>query len=245
MEENKWFENWFNCPYYKVLYKNRDILEASRFIDVLIDYLKPLPGSKMLDIACGEGRFSIHLAEKGFDVTGIDLASNSIEQASKHTCEHLHFFVHDMRLPFKSNYFDYAFNFFTSFGYFENYEDNLAAVRSFADGLKKGGMLVMDYFNRDYVLQHLVPDEIITRGNTEFRVKRTYDGEHVIKNIHFSDETGIERNFTERVSAFNLTDFMTLFNDTGMSLVDTFGDYNLSPYHPLDMPRLIMIFKKL
>jgi hypothetical protein len=36
----------------------------------------------------------------------------------------LHFKVHDMRVPFEEKY-DAIFNLFTSFGYFENEEDNL------------------------------------------------------------------------------------------------------------------------
>ena len=35
----------------------------------------------MLDVACGKGRHSIQLANKGFDVTGIDLSDDSINEA--------------------------------------------------------------------------------------------------------------------------------------------------------------------
>ena len=110
MEQADWFENWFGSPYYKILYQNRDELEAQAFVEKLLDYLQPLPGSYMLDIACGEGRFAIQLAEHGYDVTGIDLSHNSIEKAKAHEDEHMRFFVHDMRFPFYINYFDYAFN---------------------------------------------------------------------------------------------------------------------------------------
>jgi hypothetical protein len=40
------------------------------------------------------------------------------------TNETLHFQVHDMREPFEEK-FDAIFNLFTSFGYFENDDDNL------------------------------------------------------------------------------------------------------------------------
>src|SRR4029077_10954842 len=100
------------------LYFERGEEEASAFISHLLDHLRPASGSLMLDVACGRGRHSRILAEKGFDTTGIDLAEGSIEWALRYENDHLHFYQHDMRLPFWINYFDYAFNFFTSFGYF-------------------------------------------------------------------------------------------------------------------------------
>src|ERR1700761_2297077 len=123
MEHTDWFENWFGSPFYKILYQNRDELEAQAFVETLIDYLQPFPGSRMLDIACGEGRYAVQLAEKNYDVTGIDISRISIEKAKAYEDEHLHFFVQDMRFPFYINYFDYAFNFFTSFGYFTHTRD--------------------------------------------------------------------------------------------------------------------------
>ena len=113
--QQQWFKDWFNTPYYHQLYFKRDEKEASAFIDKLITYLNPAPGATMLDVACGKGRHSIRLAEKGFDVTGIDLSADSIEEALLSSSDTLQFFQHDMRLPFWINYFDYAFNFFTSF----------------------------------------------------------------------------------------------------------------------------------
>src|SRR5690606_21720625 len=130
-EQVDWFESWFGSPYYHILYEHRDELEAQAFVEELINYLQPLPKSSMADIACGEGRYSIQLAEYGFDVVGIDLSHASIEKAKKHEKENLRFFVHDMRFPFYINYFDYVFNFFTSFGYFASQRDHLMAAKSF------------------------------------------------------------------------------------------------------------------
>jgi len=244
MLNENWFEEWFNSPYYQVLYENRDHDEAEDFTDALVDYLHPAAGSRILDIACGEGRFSLQFAEKGYDVTGIDLADNSIAKANEHAGEQLRFFVHDMRFPFYINYFDYAFNLFTSFGYFAHNRDNALAARSFAGGLKKGGTLVIDYLNKEYVLANLVPKEDILRGGITFHIKRYSDSRHIIKEIRFTDDAGKEQMFTERVSAFGLEDFRKLFAAAGMRLVDQFGDYALHPFDPASSQRLIMVFKK-
>lgn len=244
MQDIDWFESWFGSPYYKILYQHRDELEAQEFVENLINYLQPLPKSEMLDIACGEGRFAVQLQEHGYEVTGIDLSHHSIEVAKKYENEHLQFFVHDMRFPFYINYFDYAFNFFTSFGYFAHDRDHLMAAKSFAAALKKNGLLVIDYLNRENVLESLVPEEIVERGNYTFDIQRKLERGHFLKEISFKDTEGRSKHFTESVAAFTLSDFIQMFKQVKLSLVATFGDYKLNPYHPYDSPRMIMIFKK-
>ena len=81
MAAKAWYKDWFNSPYYHLLYNNRDDDEAQAFLERLITYLQPKPNTKMLDVACGKGRHSKALAEMGFDVTGIDLSQSSIEEA--------------------------------------------------------------------------------------------------------------------------------------------------------------------
>ena len=77
-ETKPWFKDWFNSPYYHQLYFKHDNVEATKFINKLIEYLKPAKESLMLDIACGRGRHSRILTAMGFDVTGIDLAVESL-----------------------------------------------------------------------------------------------------------------------------------------------------------------------
>lgn len=239
-----WYKNWFGSPFYKILYQNRDEYEAQEFVETLLGYLQPPAGSAMLDIACGEGRFAKQLAEHGFDVTGIDISHESIEKAKAYETDNLKFFVQDMRFPFYINYFDYAFNFFTSFGYFAHDRDHALAAKSFAASLKKNGILVIDYFNYEQVLANFIAEETVQRGSYTFHIKRRSERNHIIKEINFTDADQKPRQYTETVAAFTLSDFIKMFKPTEMSLVATFGDYKLQPFHPLDSPRLIMIFKK-
>ena len=79
MAEKAWYKDWFNSIYYHKLYFERDEKEADAFIQTLIGHLRPVPGSRMLDVACGKGRHSKILAALGFQVTGIDISPASIE----------------------------------------------------------------------------------------------------------------------------------------------------------------------
>jgi SAM-dependent methyltransferase len=149
-----------------------------------------------------------------------------------------------MRLPFYINYFDYAFNFFTSFGYFSHDRDHLSAAKSFAAALKPEGLLVIDYLNVENVISNLVQEETIERGDYIFKIERRIERNHFIKEINFTDNNNNPGKFTESVAAFTLSDFIRMFKMADMSLTGTFGDYQLNDYHPVDSPRLIMTFKK-
>ena len=91
-----WFTNWFDSKYYHILYKNRDINEAKFFIENLITKLD-LKDKKILDLACGKGRHARLFNELGFNVVGIDLSLNSINEAKIFENKTLKFFQLDMR----------------------------------------------------------------------------------------------------------------------------------------------------
>ncbi|MDO8299989.1 class I SAM-dependent methyltransferase, partial [Lacisediminimonas sp.] len=52
-----------------------------------LDRLQIAPGTRMLDVACGAGQIAIPAARAGVDVTGIDLATNLVEQARARASE--------------------------------------------------------------------------------------------------------------------------------------------------------------
>ena len=142
-----WYEKWFNTKYYHILYANRDYEEAKLFINNLASHLKLKKNTKIIDIACGNGRHAIYLNLLGYDVTGIDLSKKNIESASKSSKKNLQFFVHDMRKLFKQNEYDLAVNLFTSFGYFDKDSDNEKALLSIANNIKTEGLVVIDFMN--------------------------------------------------------------------------------------------------
>jgi tellurite methyltransferase len=44
------------------------------------------PGARVLDVGCGEGRDSVFFAERGFDVTGVDIARSGLAKAERLAC---------------------------------------------------------------------------------------------------------------------------------------------------------------
>jgi SAM-dependent methyltransferase len=245
MAVTEWYKEWFNSPYYHKLYFERDTAEARRFIGNLVDYLKPRPGSAMLDVACGKGRHSRILAEGPFDVTGIDLSPDSIRFASNYEKENLHFFVHDMRLPAWINYFDYAFNFFTSFGYFHTRREHDDAMRTIVTALKPGGAVLFDFLNVHFAEDHLNHHEVKQLDETIYEIQRWNDADFFYKKISITDPA-LEKPIihTERVAKFSLGDFTDMLSFQNMQVETVFGDYNLASYHVRTTPRMIIIARK-
>jgi SAM-dependent methyltransferase len=245
MAATEWYKDWFNSSFYHKLYFNRDENEAQQFIQKLINHLQPAAASRMVDIACGKGRHSKFLATQGFEVTGIDISPDSIQSAKQFETENLHFFVHDMRLLFWINYFDYAFNFFTSFGYFNTRREHDDAMRTIAGSLKRNGTVVFDYLNVHYIEERLVHNEVKEIDGTHYEIHRWHDEAHFHKKIIVNDPALSEPLVhIEKVAKFSLGDFTDMLSFQGLQATEVFGDYNLSPYDIRKTPRLIILAKK-
>lgn len=243
--EKAWYQEWFDTAYYHLLYQHRDETEAASFIDRLVEKLNPSDTAIMLDLACGKGRHAFHLALKGYDVTGLDLSFSSIEAARKMEHEKLHFYRHDMRKVFRTNYFDYVFNFFTSFGYFKNERENGLAISMMSQALKSGGTLVLDYLNPTTTIQHLQPEEVIERGNISFEIRRWFDEDFFYKNIHVIDrEQNTTTNFEEKVANISVEKFTKLFEQHGLKLQAVYGDYQFGNFERESSPRMLMLANK-
>jgi len=241
-----WFESWFNSPYYHLLYKNRDDKEADLFINKLINKLNPLTNSKIFDLACGKGRHSKVLSDLGFDVTGVDLSENSIISAKEYENESLHFFTHDMRFPFRANYFDYTFNFFTSFGYFNTEREHINALKSMSSSIKPEGVVVIDFLNAFLPSLNVANEEIKEIEHCVFKTNKWATDKHLFKSIHVydTDKTTSLMKFEERVARFGLSDFEYLFSKSDLVLTEVYGDHNLNPFDINSSPRLILFAKK-
>ena len=236
-----WCTSWFDTPYYHILYKERNYREAQIFMDNLTQYLNLPDKAKVLDLACGKGRHAIYLSQLGYTVLGADLSENSIAEANKNSNTHLSFKVHDMREPFEEK-FDAIFNLFTSFGYFENDDDNLTTLKAIKESLSDYGFAVIDFMNVSQVIETLVPEEIKTMEGIDFHIKRYLKENHIYKEIDFEDQ-GQKFHFTEKVKALTLKDFEDLMEEAGIYLLDIFGDYKLKKFYKTESERLIMIFK--
>ena len=241
----EWFEEWFDSPYYHMLYKKRNDDEANEFVKNIVTHFKLDKSHTLLDLACGKGRHAKAFASYGIDVTGLDLSKNSIEYANKFEHDHLHFYVHDMRQTFRTNYFDIICNLFTSFGYFKTAHDNMLAARSMYQSVRKDGIVFIDFVNRQHAIQHIESNRSesnIIEG-VKFEVTRSYTETRLLKEIDIHDGD-INLHFEESLNSFTFNQMNDIFTSVGFKLNESFGNYSLDPYDVENSPRMILVYSK-
>ena len=249
-------------------------------------------GSQVIEVGSSSVTFGTGIpigvgGEKGFDVTGIDISPQNIRYANDtnktdanirmntndtNKNGELLFYVHDMRKSFKTKYFDYVVNLFTSFGYFEKDEENYLTISAAAKSLKPNGHLIVDFMNSKKVMDNLVENETKNISGLQFDIHRSIEsspsplasgetkgrGEptleepscFIVKQIKVSplrgDGRGAGKNyfFQERVKALTLKDFKKYFDACGFKMINLFGDYTLSKFDEKRSDRLILICEK-
>ena len=239
--KSEWYLDWFNSPFYHQLYKERDYSEATYFMNNLISRLQIDKNSSILDLACGRGRYSLYLSNIGHKVTGIDISKENISEAKKNESDKLNYILHDMRQPLNQK-FDLILNLFTSFGYYQEDKDNISIIRSIKSNLNNEGKAVIDFFNIDYVLNNLIKYEEKAFDKTKFVINRYLENNLLVKDIIIESNNKIYK-FQEKVKAYRIEDFLTMFKECDLKFKEKFGDYNLNSFNKNSSPRLIMVFE--
>lgn len=242
-KNTEWFESWFDSPYYHILYKNRDDKEAKSFISNLVKLLQPNKESKFVDIACGKGRHAMFLNSLGYNVDGFDLSENSISIAKLTETETLHFYTNDIRNSLKQEHYNFAFNLFTSFGYFNDEKDNQKAINAITESLTNNGVLVLDFMNCHKVIANLNKKELKTIDHINFNIKRAFTDGHIVKDINF-EANEVQYQFQEKVKAISLEVFKDYFEKANLVIETIFGDYDLNAFDLETSDRLILVARK-
>lgn len=241
MKKKDWFTDWFNTPYYHILYKDRNDEDAQLFMKNITSLLQLPLSAHILDLPCGKGRHSVFLNSLGYQITGQDLSKNSIQIAKEFENNTLSFSVHDMRKPFFEKY-DAIFNLFTSFGYFDDDNDDIKVLENIKKGLKPDGFFVFDFLNAEKVKYNLVKEETKTIDNITFYIKREIKNGFIYKHISFFADDK-QHQYTEQVKYLDLEKMITFFEKVGFTITNVFGDYYLNNYNTKTSNRLILVAK--
>lgn len=238
-----WFEKWFDSPYYPILYAYRNEEEAGAFVSKLVDTLQVNTNSTCLDLACGRGRHARFIGKFAGKVIGLDLSPVSIQEAAQiNHLPNVQFYVADMRTFALAEKFDFVFNLFTSFGYFEKLEENVAVLSQIKKHLSADGTLVMDYMN---VLHPEIVRETAQScmvKNICFHTKKKILNGMVTKKIEVKDGDELFH-YEEKVQLLDLNWFEQSLDKLNFRIVQQFGDYDLNPFDADKSKRLIMFIK--
>lgn len=242
--ETDWYEAWFNSPLYEQLYANRDEKEAERLAGFISKKLPSDQYNPVLDLGCGRGRHSITLARRGYQVTGIDLSPRAVETARKRAEDEgldssTNFQIGDMRHPVGRT-FNLIVNLFTTFGYFEDDEENLAVLQNVKTMLKPDGFFVFDFLNASQVRKNIKPLEEGTLDFYHYHISRRIVDDTVLKTITFQPPNGQECTFTERVKLYDKAWFEKHLPRMGFKIDDIFGGYEGQEFKEATSSRLLI-----
>lgn len=104
------------------------------------------PGSRLLDVPCGQGRHALEFAARGHRVTAVDITPALLEEGRRLAAEHeltVDFVERDMRSLGLPAEHDAGYCYFGSFGYFDD-AGNEAFLRAAASALVPGGAFLIE-----------------------------------------------------------------------------------------------------
>lgn len=242
---SKWYETSFGDDYLRI-YSHRDRHEAAHQVKIMIDWLNLPNRSRVLDLCCGTGRHALVLAEAGFRMTGIDLSERLLNEARETDKDGLVTWIEsDMRrLPDEVTLhgkFDAVVNLFTSFGYFEEDDEQIKVLRQIQKALKPQGRFIIDLLNEGYVREHLVAySEREVDGVSIQETRRLMNG-FVVKEIFIEEAGAPSRRYWERVKLYALPAMENMLKRAGLRIDQIYGDYEEIIYDPRQSPRMIVV----
>jgi SAM-dependent methyltransferase len=161
--------NWWGALYDDWLADQllvRDPGEAEATVDFLCSRLGLDAGARVLDQCCGIGSIALALASRGMRVVGVDQAESYVSRAEREARVRglkATFVAADACAFLPSERVDAAFNWWTSFGYFDDDDSNLAMLARACDALLPGGRFALDTMNVPGVLRSFQRDVVLRR----------------------------------------------------------------------------------
>jgi len=241
----EWYEEAFG-DLYPILYRHRDDEEARRMVASygdLFDDREPV-----LDLACGAGRYTVAMGERGLRVWGMDLSEPLLAEAIEERGLSGGLVRGDMRcLPFVDGSMGGVMSMFTSFGYFESDVDNESVIEETARVLRPGGVFVLDFINAGRV--KLAPPETTHRENDGYTIEEARSlsggGRFVVKDIVVTNAgDGFHARFREQLRLYTGGELVKMIEDAGMRVNAMHGDYDRGDYDPRRSERMIVICER-
>ncbi len=242
----EWFVDAFRADYLD-LYAHRDETDARRALDLFraAGDAAPVELNRILDCACGAGRHLNLLIDEWPLACGIDLSRDLLRHGAAGWTRSTAMPVAcaDMRhLPFGAAAFDAVLSLFTSFGYFDDPDDDRRFLTEVARILRPGGLYFFDFLNADAVRANLNPqsERILGTGERLIEERRIDEPtQRVIKKVTRIHSNGDRREWIESVRLYDSEQMTRLMEGAGLKPERLFGDYDGSPHAP-GAPRLII-----
>ncbi len=245
--------NWFEDEaFWRELYPYMFAPERLSAADAEVDQILALTkfsGSKVLDLCCGPGRHSAAFASRGFQVTGVDRSRFLLERARERAAEanvNVEWVEDDMRHFSRPAAFDLACCLFTSFGYFEEEDEDLQVLRRVRENLTNDGVFIMDVLGKER-LARVFKDAQCTDfpdGTIFLQRPQVLDDWRRIRNEWMLLKDSKYRTFRFEHFIYSGRELSDRLAACGFQDVRLYGDLKGSPYG-LEAMRLVAVARKI
>ncbi len=236
-----WYKEWFGEDYLD-LYAHRDADEAERHMVFVEKALEDSEAPRrVLDLACGGGRHTAALRQRGYPAVGVDLSLVLLAHPPRVPST-----AGDMcALPFADGSFDWILNFFTSFGYFETERQNFRVLEELNRLLTPGGRFLIDFMNRDKVLAGLKTEEVQEVGGRRVEIHRWFDSEtrRINKRMRLHRADGAASTYLESVRAYSHDEVTIGLRWAGLEVDRLYGNFQ-GDLFDRESERLILVGHK-
>jgi len=244
----EWFENEsFWREMYAHMFPDERFEKAQEEIEGVYG-LVGFEGKTALDLCCGPGRHAIAMAKRGVKVTAVDrtrfLLDKARERAQAAQVD-VEWVLSDMREFARPVAFDLAISMFTSFGYFEDRQDNLRVLRNVYQSLRPGGACLIEVAGKERLAKQFQPtlSTPVPGGGLLVQRQKILDDWERISSEWILIENGAAKSFTVEVAVYSGQELKALLLEAGFAEVHLYGDLNGAEYG-LEATRLVAVGRK-
>ena len=245
-----WYVDFFRDDYLDVYNHLFTAERAEKEAAFAEQALQLKAGARILDLCCGQGRHSVPLARRGFQVTGLDLNPAYLElaQQSAETANvALKTVTADMRqIPFH-DHFDAIVNMYSSFGYFESEAEDLKVLESAAKAIRPTGRLMLDLLNREWAVTNYIQNDWHSGSDGTLYVERR-DLDLASSRMHvkftiIGSDGGRRDSVGHCIRLYTLTEMTSFLQQVGLKVRGVFGGFDSEPY-AIGTRRMIIVAQK-
>jgi len=206
--------------------------EAADQIDFLITHLVLKPEDTILDLCCGHGRHVLRLRDRGYRTIGIDFSPQQLrrarERAEEEQSECLLVRGDVRALPLRASSCDVVICMFTSFGYFDD-EQNERVVQHVARILREGGRFLLDVPNPTKTWRWIRPqrwEEDVAGGRVllEEFARDPVNGRIESRKILYNH--GVRREYRFSFREYTCAELRAMIERQGMRITGIWGSFD-------------------
>ena len=219
--------------------------------DALRKRLHETENPLVVDLACGTGTMTLFLANKGFDMIGVDISMDMLAEAQQKSYEagqQILFLAQDMRKLDLFGTVDAVVSVCDGINYILTPEDLSTVFKRVILFLNPGGVFIFD-MNTEYKFKELLGQqsfEAKTENGAAYELDNHYDEKTKVNEyrVLFYNKEDLEENepFTEihKQRAYSVDDVIRMLENTGFSKVSAYHNYTNEPTR-IDSPRVTFI----